>query len=118
MIRLGRIVLPVTDLDGALEWYRSAFGFTPLFDREIFSGFRSVHIGSGSVDDPGIWLFPVQVPQARSEPALVLYDDDLLSTVDRFQADEIVQPVAEDAGRRSVQVRDPWGNIIVLAEAP
>lgn len=118
MTRIGRAVLPTLDLDIAIRWYQETLGFTVLFDNEIFPGFRSVHVGPATTSDAGIWLFPVEAVQQASFPSLVLYSDDIDSDADRLSRRhaDIVEPPQGEPGARSLQVRDPSGNILVLAE--
>ncbi|MFD2840489.1 VOC family protein [Populibacterium corticicola] len=118
MIRIGRAVLPVTDLAAAIDWYVSCFGFRVLFDQELFPGFRSVHVGPGDMSDPGVWLFPTDHPHTRQEPALVLYSTDIDAAAARLgELDTpLVAPITGERGSRSLQVRDPSGNVLVIAE--
>lgn len=120
MPQLGRAVLPVQDLDEAILWYQEVFGFQVLFDAEIFTGFRSVHVGPGETKDPGVWLFPADAPASTAHPALVLYSDDIEK--DTAHLDDSRVNIAEalngDLGSRSLQLRDPWGNLLVLTEMP
>lgn len=120
MLRIGRAVLPVKDLAAAIAWYEKGLGFGVLFDREIFPGFRSIHVGPDDVQAPGIWLFPAESVNPAAQPALVLYSDDITSDAARLaSADaEVVKPLHGETGNRSLQVRDPSGNTIVIAEMP
>ncbi len=118
MHRFGRAVLPTVDLDAAIEWYEAALGFGVVYDEEIFPGFRSVHVGLAGAHDPGVWLFPSDTSSRVEHPSLVLYTGDIESSearLGRVDAD-VVRPLQGEPGSRSLQVRDPSGNIIVLAE--
>lgn len=118
MLRIGRAVVRVDDLDGALAFYERAFGFGVLFDRELFTGFRSLHVGPGGAGEPGVWLFPVETARPDQEPVLVLYTDSFDADTQRARdAGAGVRAEASgEAGSRSVNLLDPWGNVIVLAE--
>lgn len=120
MTRIGRAVLPTLDLDTAIRWYQETLDFTVLFDNEIFPGFRSVHIGPAATRDAGVWLFPVEATHQSPFPSLVLYSDDIDSDADRLSGRhaDIVESLQGEPGARSLQVRDPSGNILVLAETP
>ncbi len=118
MLRIGRAVVRVDDLDGALAFYERAFGFGVLFDRELFPGFRSVHVGPGGAGEPGLWLFPVESVRPDQEPALVLYTDSFDTDTERARnaGARVRAETAGEPGSRSVNLLDPWGNVIVLAE--
>ncbi|WP_458316251.1 VOC family protein [Mycolicibacterium brisbanense] len=119
---VGRAVIRVGDLDSAIDFYCRAFGFRVLFDEELFSGFRSVHIGSAGIGDAGIWLFPASpTPSVPADgPELVLFSEDIAGDADRCTGAgaAIVRDLAGTPGQRSLQIRDPWGTVIVLAEQP
>lgn len=124
MPRIGRLTVLVSDLDAAIGFYTKAFGFHVLFDARLSSGFRSVHVGPGTVDEPGLWLMPADGGRVGSRtegaPLLVLYGDDLDADLGRL-AEAGVRPhrgPEGEAGARYAHVRDPWGNEIVLAETP
>ncbi|WP_066900491.1 VOC family protein [Mycolicibacterium houstonense] len=122
MPSVGRAVIRVGDLNAAIDFYCRAFGFRVLFDEELLAGFRSVHVGSAGVGDAGIWLFPAPPkPSAASDgPDLVLFSEDIVGDADRCSraGAGIVHVLSGAPGRRSVQMRDPWGTVIVLAEQP
>jgi len=123
MITLGRAVIPVGDLDDAVAFYAAALRFTVLFDREIFPGFRSVHVGPGGMQDAGVWLMPADGAAGGDEPAMVLYTTDFEADVECLRASgaSLVGERgdgADDRDGRSVTVLDPWRNMIVLAEMP
>lgn len=120
MPTIGRSVLHVHDLDAAADFYQRAFGFEILFDREIRPGFRSLHVGPGATSDPGIWLFPVAEVAVVDEPRLVLYSADIDADARLVEAAgaRSVIPLTGEPGERFLQVRDPSGNLLVLAEDP
>ena len=120
MPRVGRAVLPVLDLDEAIAWYGKFLGFRVLFDADIFPGFRSVHIGPSGTGEPGIWLFPTDSRTEAGHPSLVLYSDDLDADAAILGDEQIdvVRPFEGAPESRSCQIRDPWGNVLVIAEDP
>lgn len=122
--RIGRTVHLVRDLDASAAFYRDAFGFATLFD-ETTPSFRFLHVGPGSIGDPGLWLKPAGDAASTGPhdgPSLVLYVDDLGSTVDRLVAlgVELHAPVVRDArsGQAYAHVLDPDGYELVLAQLP
>ncbi|MEP7764751.1 VOC family protein [Sanguibacter sp. 25GB23B1] len=122
--QIGRTVLLVRDPEASAAFYRDAFGFATLFD-ETTPSFRFLHVGPGSVRDPGLWLKPAgDAASARpdSGPSLVLYVDDLGATVDRLAALGVGlhAPVVRDAASRQAyaHVLDPDGYELVLVELP
>ncbi|WP_433675599.1 VOC family protein [Microbacterium gorillae] len=120
MPRIGRAVVPVSDLDVAINWYRELLDFEVVFDSEIFPGFRSVHVSPGRTAEAGVWLFPADGAGSASHPAVVLYSDDLDGDVSRLlrgRAD-IESPLSGEEGSRSIQLRDPFGNVLIIADTP
>ncbi|HLU96741.1 MAG TPA: VOC family protein [Thermobifida alba] len=124
MPRIGRLTVPVADLEEAIGFYGGVLGFRVLFDEVLASGFRSVHVGPGAVDGPGLWLMPVADGRGGSRtagaPLLVLYSDDLGADLGRLAGAGVVPHLgpAGEPGARYAHVRDPWGNEIVFAETP
>ncbi|KZE91119.1 VOC family protein [Microbacterium sp. TNHR37B] len=118
MNRVGRAVVRVSDLDAALSFYSAAFGFTALFDQEIFPGFRAVHVGPGGRGDAGIWLFPDAEARGCDEPVVVIYTDDFDADVVRLRSmGAALSEVSSEPSGRSVTLRDSGENTLVLAEA-
>ncbi|PWD49370.1 hypothetical protein C8046_00150 [Serinibacter arcticus] len=125
MISLGRVVVLVGDLDEALDFYSGGLGFPVLLDARISEDFRALHVGTGTVGDPGIWLLDSTGDrvgsQTGTDPTLVLYsddlDDDLLHLDRRFGVRPFHGPDGEP-GARFAHLRDPWGTEIVIAEKP
>ena len=66
MLTLGRVVILVSDLDAAHDFYTRGLGFPAVFDAQISPDFRALHVGSGGVGDPGFWL--LDSTSDRSEP--------------------------------------------------
>ncbi|MEY9212028.1 VOC family protein [Thermobifida halotolerans] len=124
MSRIGRLTVLVADLDAAIDFYTGALGFRVLFDARLPSGFRSVHVGPGAVDEPGLWLMPAEGDRVGSRtagaPLLVLYSDDLDKDLDRLAEAGVMPHLGPEGepGARYAHVRDPWGNEIVLAQTP
>jgi catechol 2,3-dioxygenase-like lactoylglutathione lyase family enzyme len=123
---LGRVVLLVHDQQDALAFYRDVLGFTVLHDEEA-DGLRYLHLGSAGLDGPGVWVLPAGSDedralvgrQAGGHPLLVLYADDLDALRDRLRAADVeVWAEREDAGTRSLHLRDAVGNILVAAQLP
>lgn len=125
MFTLGRVVVLVTDLDDARDFYTRGLGFSVLLDARISDDFRALHVGTGGIGDPGVWLLDSTSDrvgtQTGDDPALVLYSDDLdfdlTHLLRQFGLTPHVGPDG-DPGARFAQLRDPWGNEIVIAERP
>jgi predicted enzyme related to lactoylglutathione lyase len=117
-VTLGRMTLPVEDVDAAARFYADAFGFVTLFDGVLPSGFRAVHIGPPGQDAVGLWLFPVEHATAPGHPVLVLYTDDLGAALDRLDGMGVTptQGPVRDAGAAFAHVPDCYGNDVVLVE--
>ena len=125
MLTLGRVVMLVTDLDEAHDFYTRGLGFSVLLDARISEDFRALHVGTGGPADPGIWLLDSTSDrvgsQTGADPTLVLYSTDLdgdLQGLDRYFG---ITPFAGpdgEPGARFAQLRDPWGNEIVIAQRP
>lgn len=127
MLSLGRATVRVRNLEAARDVYTRGFGFSVLFDQWLSPDFRALHVGTGRMGDPGIWLLPhpegtPEPPAAPAgEPALVLYSDDLDADLAHLaQAVQIhpLAPVDGEPGARFATVSDPWGNLVVIAERP
>lgn len=129
MVTIGRITLLAYDLDAAKTFYTKGFGFETLFDGEVAPGLRTVHVGPDGVRGTGIWLLKTEQPeltaqartQARGEPALVLYTDDLDADLRRLKTlmvEPIQGPESDEMGSRYVHLLDPSANEIVLVQLP
>ena len=127
--RLARTVVLVDDMDAAASFYCDVLGFAVLFDREVLPGFRSLHVGPDGVGGAGLWLFPVAGPAERTlvgaqtagRPLLVLHTDDLDALLGRAAQHGVApeqDPVQDEDGTRHAVVRDPAGNLLVLAQLP
>lgn len=130
-MRVGRAVVAVGDQDAAIDWYGRALGFAVLFDGEAFPGFRATHVGPGAAAEPGVWLMPRPRDGAttddggaggheEAEPLLVLFSDDLDADAERLVRSGAPPHRGPEGapGSRSLHVRDPWGNVIVVVETP
>ncbi|MFD0885784.1 VOC family protein [Streptosporangium algeriense] len=115
---VGRMVLPVGDLDVALSFYRDVLGFAVLHD-QIDDGYRYLHIGLPGQEPVGVWLMPAgdreRAPGGR--PSLVLYTADLGRLARRLDEYGVrVWNEREDAASRSLHLADPDGNTLIVAE--
>lgn len=123
-VRLGRVTLLVRNIDRALDFYTRVFGFRVLIDQFLADGFRAVHLGTGDLEDPGIWLMPTGSmlvgQQTAGAPALVFYTDDLAQELARLasvgvhpEEPAVWDPETEQGHAR---VQDLYGNEIVIAQ--
>lgn len=125
MLTLGRVVILVSDLDAAHDFYTRGLGFPAVFDAQISPDFRALHVGSGGVGDPGFWLLDSTSDrvgsQSGDEPFLVLYSTDMDGDLAHLAREFAVEPFAGpdgESGARFAHIRDPWGNELVIAERP
>lgn len=124
-VTVGPATILVNDLDESSRFYRGAFGFDVLFDGELESGARTLHLGCARNGDASLWLLlgsrevghPVVSVQTIGEPHLVLFLDDLQEAVGRLQSMgvSVVKPIV-DAGVGFSRVIDNSGNEIVLVD--
>jgi catechol 2,3-dioxygenase-like lactoylglutathione lyase family enzyme len=129
MITIGRTTLLVADLGAASTFYQQGFGFNVLFDDEVAPGLRTIHVGPGSVREPGLWLLAATAPEASTrvgrqtgeEPTLVFYVPDLEASLDQLGGLGVAPhlgPDRHDDGTAVAHVRDNSGNEIVLVQFP
>ncbi|MFC3981780.1 VOC family protein [Streptosporangium jomthongense] len=115
---VGRMVLPVGDLDVALSFYRDVLGFAVLHDRTD-DGYRYLHVGLPGQEPVGVWLMPAAGRERASggRPSLVLYTTDLGRLSRRLGEYGVrVWNEREDAESRSLHLADPDGNTLIVAE--
>lgn len=123
------MTLLVRDIDEAAAFYREAFGFEVLFEGDIAPGLRSIHAGPAGQEGVGLWFLPARGEeslgrigrQTAGEPAMVLYVDDLETSVDnatRCGGQLVKEPIAGGDGFRFAHVTDRSGNEIVLVQPP
>jgi catechol 2,3-dioxygenase-like lactoylglutathione lyase family enzyme len=105
--------------------FYEALGFAPIFEGELADGRPLLHLGVASQNGVGLWLIEADGDEERSRvgaqtgdtPSMVLYCDDLDADVAAVQAaGGAVLRHGADASARSAHVRDPAGNVIVLAQ--
>lgn len=120
---IGRLVVPVSDHEAALDFYRDVLGFAVLHD-ESADGYRYLHLNVPGQESVGLWLMHAgdadagRRPGASADrPLLVLYTDDLDRAGARLHAHDVrVWGRREDSGSRSLHFADPDGNVIVVAQ--
>ncbi|MER7134245.1 VOC family protein [Streptosporangium saharense] len=119
---IGRMVLPVVDLDVALSFYRDVLGFDVLHD-QTDGGYRYLHVGLPGQEPVGVWLMPAgdSAGGGRREPggrpSLVLYTVDLGRLALRLAEYGVrVWNEREDADSRSLHLADPDGNTLIVVE--
>jgi uncharacterized glyoxalase superfamily protein PhnB len=132
-ITISESLLPHTDPDASLAFYRDLLGFEVRND----VGYNGMHwITLGSSDQPGISVVlypPTATPGITDEEqrtiaemmakgtfaSINLATADLDNTFDKLQASgtEVVQePTEQPYGVRDCSVRDPAGNLIRIKE--
>ena len=122
---IGRTVLLVRDYDEAVDYYRRKLGFEVIFDAELESGFRAVHIGLPGQQGVGLWLSPAAGDKAAlvgrqsgGGPFLVMYTSDCRTTIEelRGRGVDILREPVEEADSVYAHFADLYGNEIVLVE--
>jgi uncharacterized glyoxalase superfamily protein PhnB len=132
-ITIHSSMLPHTDPDASLAFYRDALGFEVRLDVG-YAGMRWITVGPPDQPDTAIVLHPPAVDPGITEDerriitemmakgtfAMVnLATKDLDGLFDRLQAGdaEVVQePIDQPYGVRDFAVRDPAGNLIRIQE--
>lgn len=109
------VIVHVTDLPAAREWYSAALGVQPYFDEPYYVGFR--------IGEAEFGLDPDTAATAPGPGGAVAYLGvaDIETAFDRMLAlgAEPVSGVQEVGGEvRLVILRDPFGNLFGLVEDP
>jgi catechol 2,3-dioxygenase-like lactoylglutathione lyase family enzyme len=124
MMSFARMVVLCRSAADARRFYE-ALGFAAIFEGELGDGRPLLHLGLPSQDGVGLWLIEAEGEeqlarvgdQTGGTPAMVLYCDDLDAGVAAAErgGGALVRR-GDDASARSAHVRDPAGNVIVLAQ--
>ncbi len=132
-ITIHQTMLPHTDPDASLAFYRDTLGFEVRNDVE-YGGMHWITIGPAGQPDTSIVLYPPQAnPGITDEErrtieemmakgtfaSINLATKDLDATFEKLQAGdvEVVQePTDQPYGIRDAALRDPAGNLIRLQE--
>ncbi len=131
-ITIHSSMLPHTDPEASLAFYRDALGFEVRNDVE-YGGMHWITLGPADQPDTSIVLYPPQATPGVTEEerstiaemmakgtyaSINLATTDLDGTFDRLQADaEVVQePTDQPYGIRDCAFRDPAGNLVRIQE--
>ena len=132
-ITIHNCVLPHTDPEASLAFYRDSLGFEVRNDVG-YEGMRWITVGPAGQPDTALVLEPVGADPGVTDDerrtitemmakgtyaGLMLATKDLDAVFAKLQADgvEIVQePTEQDWGARDGAVRDPAGNLIRIQE--
>jgi catechol 2,3-dioxygenase-like lactoylglutathione lyase family enzyme len=132
-ITIHASMLPHTDPDASLAFYRDTLGFEVRNDVE-YGGMHWITVGSPNQPDTSIVLYPPAATPGLTEEerrtiaemmakgtyaSINLATKDLDDTFERVQASdaEVVQePTAQPYGIRDCAFRDPAGNLIRIQE--
>jgi predicted enzyme related to lactoylglutathione lyase len=109
---LRTVAYPVADLAAAKDWYTKVFGAAPYFDQPFYVGFNIGGFELGLIPDgtPG------------TSGSMVYWGvDDIEAEVARITAlgakpQAAIQDVGE--GIRTVELADPFGNLLCLIDNP
>lgn len=109
---LRTAIYPVADLAAAKAWYENVFGVAPYFDQPFYVGF--------SVGGFELGLIPDGTP-AKAGSLVYWGVDDIDAEVARITAlgatiHGAIQEVG--GGIRTVELADPYGNLLCLIDNP
>ncbi|WP_313693876.1 VOC family protein [Halorarum halobium] len=124
--QIGRTTVLVEEYEEALAFYTGTLGFDVIADVELDGGFRALHVGPAGESGSGLWLMEATGEEERalignqtgSQPAFVLYTDEIRETYETLAERGVEfsgEPEAGPSGS-NVHFEDPYGNRIVLAE--
>ncbi len=108
--RINYVEFPVSDLQGAQDFYAAAFGWT-------LTGFGPSYAATTTGDvDIGLQADPAEQQPA---PLPVVAVDDLETALVRVTraGGRIVEPIFAFPGGRRFHLADPAGNIVAVAQA-
>ncbi|KQQ47787.1 bleomycin resistance protein [Duganella sp. Leaf126] len=111
---LRTVVYPVADVVVARDWYAQAFGTTPYFDQPFYVGFA---IGGFELG-----LIPAEKFTAAMAGSMAYWgvDDIDAETARLVGLGAAVHGAIEDVGEgiRTVELADPFGNLLCLIFNP
>jgi catechol 2,3-dioxygenase-like lactoylglutathione lyase family enzyme len=132
-IRIHQTMLPHSDAEASLAFYRDALGFEVRNDVE-YGGMHWITVGPAGQPDTSIVLYPPEATPGLTDEerrtiaemmakgtfgSINLATKDLDGTFDRLQASdaEVVQePTDQPYGLRDCAFRDPAGNLIRIQQ--
>ncbi len=112
-------IISTRDLDGALGFYRDLLGASVSYEFPGPDGkaaYVGLELGEAHL---GIGLDPDAPPEPSARFSLWAYADDCDAAIERCRAAgvEIVEePTDQPWGERVARVRDPDGNLVLIAE--
>ncbi|MFC3197924.1 VOC family protein [Parapedobacter deserti] len=122
----GRVIILVEDYDAAFDFYHSNFFCEKLFDAEVSSNKRFMHIRFSADDNVGIWFLQAEGKdqkallgkQTGGQPTVVIYTDDCRKLYEHIKANgvEIIEPIASSDGSTYFHCADLYGNRITVVE--
>lgn len=119
-MKLELILLPVSDIERAKNFYMNKIGFHLDYDNEI-NGMRLVQLtpqGSGCSIMLGVTLHDMSDMPAGSLKGLLLVVSELEQIIDTFtKRGVVVSHLGDIAGARHVGFKDPDGNSWILQQA-
>jgi uncharacterized glyoxalase superfamily protein PhnB len=132
-ITIHETLLPHTDPDAALAFYRDTLGFEVRNDVE-YGGMHWITVGPAGRSGTSIVLYPLAATPGITDDerrtiaemmakgtyaAIILATADLDGTFERLQAsdaDVVQEPTEQPYGVRDCAFRDPAGNLIRIQE--
>ena len=133
-VRIHQAMLPHTDADASLAFYRDALGFEVRNDVE-YGGMQWITVGPPGQPDTAIVLYPPDATPGLTDDerrtiaemmakgtfgSINLAAKDLDGTFDRLQASDVAEVVQEPTdqpyGLRDCAFRDPAGNLIRIQQ--
>jgi catechol 2,3-dioxygenase-like lactoylglutathione lyase family enzyme len=119
--KVGTVVVPVSDVDRAIDFYVGTLGFEKRVDTPFGNGYRWIEFGIGDTETTiAVCPPPPGTPAGNSQTGIALHTDD----IDAVHADLQAKGVDVDAevSRMGDPVppllwfRDPEGNVLMVVE--
>ena len=109
---LRTVVYPVADLAAAKQWYAGVFATTPYFDQPFYVGFN--------VGGFELGLIPDGAPGTAGSMAYWGVDDIDAELARVIALGAVARGAVQDVGEgiRTVELADPFGNLLCLIENP
>jgi catechol 2,3-dioxygenase-like lactoylglutathione lyase family enzyme len=119
--KIGTVVVPVADVDQAIDFYAGTLGFEKRVDTPFGDGYRWIEFGIGDTATTiAVCPPPPGTPAGKAQTGIALHTDD----IDAVHADLQAKGVDVDAevSRMGDPVppllwfRDPEGNVLMVVE--
>jgi predicted enzyme related to lactoylglutathione lyase len=119
--KIATVIIPVTDQEGAIEFYVEKLGFQPRVDVPFGNGYRWVELGLGDeATTVALAPPPEAMPTGNRETGISLQTDDIDAYHAQLKASGV--DVDADVSRMGDPVppmfwlRDPEGNTLMVVQ--